>query len=256
MSSLSKGETMSLRRELTALVLFGVAFGYVESAVVVYLRTIGEPIFRHAQPNRTADDVFPLPHIEDWQQTGQEALCKRLLITELAREFATLVMLAAIGLAHARNFRQWFAGFMISFGVWDIFYYVFLKVLIDWPASLATWDILFSLPVAWASPVVYPVVLAGQMIAGGVVILSREYTGNPIKFTLGHAAAIIAGGLAIVTAFCWDYKNIATGGMPNPFNWPLLTLGDLLSIGGFLHAAWRRKEALDRYCMGDPTGQQ
>jgi hypothetical protein len=231
---------MTLRRELTALVLFGVAFGYVEAAVVVYLRTIGEPIFRHAQPNRTSDDVFPLPRMEDWQHAGQAGVCRRLLITELGREFATLVMLAAIGLAHARNFRQWFAGFIVSFGVWDIFYYVFLKVLIDWPASLATWDILFSLPVAWASPVIYPVVLASQMIVGGAIILRSEHAGRPIEFSLIHGTAIILGGLIMVTAFCWDYQNIAAGGTPNPFNWPLLTLGDLLCIAAFLHAVCRK----------------
>jgi hypothetical protein len=45
-----------------------------------------------------------------------------------------------------RSFREWLAGFLIAFGVWDIFCYVFLKLLISGPASLWTWDILFLLP--------------------------------------------------------------------------------------------------------------
>ena len=78
-------------------------------------------------------------------------------------------MLAAAGLAIAGNFRQWLAGFMISFGVWDIFYYVFLRLLIGWPESLMTWDLLFLLPVPWVGPVIAPVLVSLSMIvAGGV----------------------------------------------------------------------------------------
>ena len=35
---------MRLKRTFLALILFGIAFGYVEAAVVVYLRTIFVPI--------------------------------------------------------------------------------------------------------------------------------------------------------------------------------------------------------------------
>ena len=80
----------------------------------------------------------------------------RILLVDLVREFGTMVMLAAMGLAIGRNLREWFAGFMIAFGVWDIFYYVFLKVILDWPASLWTWDLLFLLPVPWIGPVIAP----------------------------------------------------------------------------------------------------
>jgi hypothetical protein len=234
---------MGFRRELSALLLFGVAFGYVEAAVVVYLRTIDEPARRHARPERSADDVFPLSQLSDWRQSGLEPVCRPLVVTELAREFATLVMLVAVALAHARNVRQWFAGFMIAFGMWDIFYYVFLKVLIGWPASLWTWDILFGLPVAWAGPVITPVLVAAERTLGGSLILWSEAAGAPVRFATGHWAAILGGGLVVVTAFCWDFRNIAAGGMPNPFNWPLFILGNLLGSAGFLHAWTRRKPA-------------
>jgi hypothetical protein len=58
---------------------------------------------------------------------------ERLAITELLRELATLVMLAGVGVVAGRNFPERFAWFIFSFGVWDIFYYVFLKLLIGWP---------------------------------------------------------------------------------------------------------------------------
>ena len=35
---------------------------------------------------------------------------------------------------------------VVAFGVWDIFYYVFLKMMCGWPHSLFDWDILFLLP--------------------------------------------------------------------------------------------------------------
>jgi hypothetical protein len=241
---------MSFRRELSALLLFGVAFGYVEAAVVVYLRTIDEPARRHARPERAADDVFPLSQPADWRQSGLEPVCWRIVATECAREFATLLMLAAVALAHARNLRQWFAGFMIAFGVWDILYYVFLKVLIGWPASLWTWDILFVLPVTWAGPVVTPVLVAGEMTIGGSLILWSEAAGTPVRFGRGHWAAILGGGLIVVTAFCWDFRNVVAGGMPNPFNWPLFILGNVLGIAGFLHAWSRRRPAMSMVATG------
>jgi hypothetical protein len=233
---------MNFRRALLGLVLFGVAFGYLEAAVVVYLRTIEEPLRRQTRPDRTPDDLFPLSQPQDWQPSGQEPVFRRVMLTELGREFATLVMLAATALLVARNARQWLAGFMIAFGLWDIFYYVFLKVLLGWPASLATWDILFFLPVAWTGPVIAPVLVAGGMVVAGTLILHREATGAPVELGRGHWLALAGGALLVVVAFCWDYKNISAGGMPNPFNWPLFGVGNLLGAAGFLHALARNPQ--------------
>jgi hypothetical protein len=69
------------------------------------------------------------------------------LTIEIGREAATIAMFAAVALAVARNAGEWAAAFVITFGTWDITFYVFLKVLLDWPASLFTWDILFLIPV-------------------------------------------------------------------------------------------------------------
>lgn len=234
-------ETARLTRVLTALVLFGISFGYVEAAVVVYLRAILEPIRREALPNEPKDALFPLLTVEQLREAGPRHV--RMLATELGRELATLVMLAAAGLAVARNFRQWLAAFMIAFGVWDVFYYVFLKLLIDWPASPATWDILFLVPVPWVAPVLAPVLVAVVMILAGTAILWRESAGRPVRLRWLHWAAILGGGLTIVVAFCWDYENAMAGGWPNPFNWPLFLAGLLVGTAAFLHAAWARSGA-------------
>ena len=58
----------------------------------------------------------------------------------------------------------------IAFGVWDIFYYVFLKIIYDWPKSLFDWDILFLLPLPWWGPVLAPVCIAALMIVWGTLV--------------------------------------------------------------------------------------
>jgi hypothetical protein len=233
-------ETRRLIRLLSGFVLFGVSFGYVEAAVVVYLRAVVDPIRHEAHGEDPPDEVFPLLTVDQLKQAGPAHF--HMLLVELGRELATLVMLAAAGLIGARNFRQWLAGFMITFGVWDIFYYVFLKLLIDWPASLGTWDILFLVPVPWVGPVISPVLVAISMIVAGTVVLWRESVGRPIRFRWFHWTAIVGGGVVIVVAFCWDYRNAMAAGWPNPFNWPLFAAGLTVGLLGFLHALGTRSD--------------
>jgi hypothetical protein len=223
---------------LTALVLFGVAFGYVEAAVVVYLRAAYEPLHERLYPSEHADPrlggllpFIPLSHLQregpafvDWAAT------------ELAREAATLLLLAAAALAVARNFRTWFAAFVLAFGLWDLFYYVFLKILIGWPESLLTWDILFLVPVPWVAPVLAPELVALVMVIAGGVALVREARGRPLRLTWTHWLALVVGGLMIVGAFCKDFQHIEQGGLPHPFDWPLFAAGLALGVAAFAHS--------------------
>ena len=114
-----------MKRILTALIVFGITFGYVEASVVVYLRAIYEPI-RQSIHARAPNELFPLITPKQLETAGPANV--RRLVTELGREAATILMLAAIGLAVARTFQQWAAAFLIAFGVWDISFYVFLKI--------------------------------------------------------------------------------------------------------------------------------
>lgn len=229
---------MRLTRIFLSLLLFGISFGCVEAAVVVYLRTIYVPLRQATFEAVEHNDLFPLLTPEDLQAAGPQYA--RLLLVELGREVATLVMLVAAGLAIARNFPQWLAGFMIAFGVWDIFYYVFLRLLIAWPASLMTWDILFLVPVPWVGPVIAPVLVSLSMVVAGGVILWREAKDRPIRFQRLDWAAIVLGGLTVIVAFCWDWRHTAAGGWPHPFHWPLFVLGEAIGAAGFLHALLKR----------------
>jgi hypothetical protein len=227
-----------LGRVIVGLVLFGISFGYVEAAVVVYLRAVYQPVRQQLNPEHAPGDLFPLIRFDQLESLGTHHV--RQLHTELGREFATLVLLAGAALLAARNFNEWIAAFIVAFGVWDIFYYVFLKLLIDWPASLLTWDVLFLLPVPWAGPVITPVMVAAAMIVAGLLVLWRERTGRPVAFTIWHWTAIVAGGLLIVVSFAWDYRNLMVGGYPAQFNWPLYFAGLLLGAAAFVHAFARR----------------
>lgn len=155
--------------------------------------------------------------------TGPEQ--QKILFVEIGREAATMLMLAAIALAVARNARQWTAAFAIAFGVWDIIFYACLKLVLGWPASLSTWDILFLIPVPWVGPVIAPVLVSVAMITAGIWCLWREAAGRPLQIGLWNATGVLLGALVIVLSFTLDYRNILAGGMPHPFHWGVFGLG-------------------------------
>jgi hypothetical protein len=221
-------------RALVALVLFGIAFGYVEASVVTYLRDLYAPLHQRFKPPASENDLFPLLRLNQLQEAGPQAM--RWLWTELFRELATLLMLSAIAWAMGRNFRQWLAGFMVAFGVWDIFYYVFLKLVVDWPDSLFTWDLLFLLPVPWAGPVLAPLLVAVTMVLAGSAILLKESAARPVPIGAAQIVLLLIGATIIVLAFCWDYRNLLSGGFPNPFHWPLFIAGMVIALIGLLSA--------------------
>lgn len=152
-----------LRTRLAAVVVFGAAMGWLEAVVVVYIRALlGMP----------RGDATPSP---DAMMRALRSL-PWLMPTEQGREAATLVMLAAVGVLAARRAAARFGAFLVAFGVWDITYYLALRVLVGWPASLATRDLLFLIPPSplWFQPVGVPVAISCVMIVVGVVLMGRE----------------------------------------------------------------------------------
>ena len=232
------GEPSALRR-VAALFLFGFSFGYVESAVVVDLRALYEPLQKRIRPDQRAGDLFPLISLEDLRRDDPGHV-KRLYI-ELGREAATLVMLAAVPWAFARNVREWIAGYMIGFGVWDLTYYAGLKLWLDWPESLMTWDILFLLPIPWSGPVLAPVLVSVSIVGAGVVILLRESAGRPVPLKARHWALIVGGGAIVVASFCWDARSVANGARPGPFPWGVFAFGEALGLATFGSVFWSRQ---------------
>jgi hypothetical protein len=242
---------------LAGLYLFGIGFGFVEAAVVVDLRAIlGPTVGRIA--GRSSDELFPMIPFD--RLAKDDPTAARLMGVEVLREAATLVMLAGVGLAAGRTAIGRFSAFIIGFGVWDLTYYLFLKLLIGWPTTVWTWDVLFLIPVPWAAPVLAPALVATTMILAGSIVIVEEAAGRPFRVSRWDWLAIVAGGLVLIAAFCWDWRNIAAGGMPNPFPWPLFFIGEAIGLGGFLHA-WRvsRGVSIVRSVSGDadygPAGQ-
>lgn len=211
-----------LTRSILGLTLFGIAFGQVEASVVVYLRTIAAPI--RARAGVTPREPLPL---FDPSQLGAE---RPLMYIELAREAATLVMIGGAAWAATGNLPSWVAAFALAFGVWDLTFYLCLRLMIGWPASPGTWDLLFLLPVPWAAPVAAPAIVAISLAAGGAVALTREPRDVPrLAWIL-----LLAGAAALLASFMWDWRHWVAGGMPRGFPWGIFAAGEALGIAGFL----------------------
>ena len=216
------------RRITLGLVLFGIAFGYVEAAVVVYLRTIHEPVRERVHPGTSPAEVFPLLTFDELRAAAPDQA--KLVRVEVVREAATLLMLAGVASVAAER-RMWLSAFAVGFGIWDMFYYVFLRLLIGWPASLFTWDVLFLIPAPWVAPVLAPLIVSLSLVTAGIVALRRS-----VHLKRRHWAGIGCGALAILLSFLWDSPNVLAGGFPHPFFWGLFAAGEAVGFGSFLIA--------------------
>jgi hypothetical protein len=201
------------RRVAAGLILFGVSFGY-----------------RHKlRPDQPAGELFPLTTANQRQGAAPETSWLRNV--EVAREAATMIMLASVALVVAGGRPLWLPSFAIAFGTWDLFFYVFLKLLLHWPASIMTWDILFLIPVPWVAPVLAPSIVSITIIGAGLLALAR-----PMRVLPAHWCAMTLGGALILTSFMWDYQNLRAGGLPRPFAWRLFSAGEIAGVAAFLHA--------------------
>jgi hypothetical protein len=212
--------------------VYAVAMAYVESAIVVYLRRLYYP----------QGFDFPLGIID-----------VPTLLLELGREAATIVMLATVGIAAGRTKVGKFAYFLFLFGVWDIWYYIWLKVFVDWPASLLTWDVLFLIPVPWVGPVLAPVTVALTMIGMGLVLLHLEQRGPVLPVGSMVWLAQIVASLIVIVSFTMDVvPRLPNNGAllaqwtPTYYRWWMLILGQVLAIGTFVHWAWRANGQRER----------
>src|SRR5512141_1449569 len=195
--------------------VFALAMAWMESATVVYLRTLVGRIEPH--------QATPLPVSVGLGQT------------ELVREAATLIMLLTVGLLAGRTWRSRLAYAMIAFGVWDIFYYVFLAIITGWPRSTLDWDVLFLIPLPWWGPVLSPVLIALLLVIGGTLVSQADRPDRPIWPGWKAWGLNLSGvGLALYV-FMADALQIAPQGtdavrkiLPTTFNWPLFIVALLL----------------------------
>ena len=117
-----------MRRTIAALFLFGISFGYVEAAVVVYLRAHLQSDPRHVTSRPRPERSVPADHAAATGRTPDPRTPRRLVI-EIGREAATMVMLGSVRPGRgAATSTHWFAAFAVAFGVWDISFYAFLRI--------------------------------------------------------------------------------------------------------------------------------
>jgi hypothetical protein len=114
-------------------------------------------------------------------------------------------------------------------------------VFIGWPSSLATWDLLFMIPVPWAGPVWAPVAVSVALIGFGLAAAARLRAGHPVRVGRAQVAAGIGGGAIVVVAFCWNAPLLLDGGVPTDFPWPVFAAGMALAAWGAITAIWPRR---------------
>jgi hypothetical protein len=186
-------------KTLVWLTLFSIAMGYLETAVVVYLRKLYYP----------GGFAFPLVPVT-----------REVATAEFWREVATIIMLLGVGILAGRNPAQRFVFFLFSFAVWDLFYYVFLKILLDWPESLFTWDILFLIPIPWVGPVIAPCIVCLSMILFTGIVIRHQEKGKYVHLNFNEWMLFTAGSIVTILSFCWDYLSYVSA-HPSKLSWTL-----------------------------------
>ncbi|MBN2753702.1 MAG: hypothetical protein JXR81_02420 [Candidatus Goldbacteria bacterium] len=199
-------------------ILFSAAFGFLEAAVVVYLRELWYP----------QGFAFPI-----------KLLSGRVIAAEYWREFATLIMIFSAACIAGKTRLQRFAYFMVIFGVWDIIFYASLKILLNWPASIMEYDLLFLLPVPWTGPVLAPVIISVSMITAGIIIIKSIDHGVKFYQTKIIWLLEITGGVMVFLSFIASAGDVTKGLYPSHFSWIIFSAGWLLSLITFIYSLHR-----------------
>ena len=204
----------SLHKTLFIFIVLFISLAYIESAVVVYLREIYYPQgFR-----------FPIKIIQN-----------HIAIIEIGREAATIIILWFTAHLAADKFKQRFAFFLFNFGLWDIFYYFWLKVFLNWPSEWLEWDVLFLIPLPWISPWEAPVIVSIGFIISAYIVL--KYPDRFAERIFNHRewiVEIICAGL-ILWSFLWQSMNVINGSIPDHYPWWLFIAGITFGILVFIN---------------------
>jgi len=202
-----------MKRATIWVVVYAIAMAFVEAAVVVYLRQILVP----------GDPAVSTP------TTGVSAIP----MVEAFREAATIVMLLAVGVLAGGDTWERFLWFSCAFGIWDIFYYVWLRVLIGWPVSVLSWDVLFLIPVPWTAPVLAPVIISVGLVLGSLWLLRMKEKGAVLRFAPWLVSLAVCGGAIVLLSFLLDYRQALAGREPPSFHWVIFTAGVAVAAAAF-----------------------
>lgn len=158
-------------------ILFGIFFGLLEAIVVIYLHQLFGSGNTLMSSQVTSDDAALTFGFITFLKPSVSVLItqsQRILSLELWRELSTFVMLAALGLIAGKTTKERLAYFLLVFGIWDIFYYVFLRIVTGWPQNLLDLDVFFLIPVAWVGPVITPLTISFILVIVSIFILTKE----------------------------------------------------------------------------------
>jgi hypothetical protein len=209
------------RRIVLWLGAYAAAMAWIEAAVVVYLRRI------HYPDNPLA--IFPL---RAWPASE--------LAVELVREAATIVMILAVALLSVPGRTRRTAAFLYVFGIWDLCYYLWLKVMIGWPVSWTEWDILFLIPWPWLAPWLTPALVALLFtLWGGGLLGRKEETIVPRRSWLLAAAGLLLMLASFLEPFLGIPGGFAAGAgsfVPSRFLWAAYLPGAALLAAGLFIA--------------------
>jgi hypothetical protein len=215
---------------ILAVLLFAVAMAYVESAAVLYLRTI----YGGVNPVGPRHSLFnPLPDFVG---------------IEIGREAATMVMLAAVGYLAAATAAGRIGAFGVALGIWDVFYYVFLSLFAGWPQSALSSDVLFLIPLPWWGPVLSPILLALLIVLAGSAAIARELGDAVPPLRYQELLAIGAGGALCLVAFTANSLDALPDGLlaafsvrGGPFAWPIYLVGLIVASVGTVRVLTRAR---------------
>ena len=197
--------------------VFAISMAFLEASVVIYLRELFYP----------EGFTFPLKSMPDY-----------LILTEFIREAATILMIVTAAWLCSASRHMRFAWFLYIFAVWDIFYYVFLKMILNWPESFFAWDVLFLIPFVWVGPVLAPVLLSLQMIGVWLIFLYFD-SGKILKVHLIDYLVMAFGAVIHVINFCRDnalyilqshnetMDILNLNYIPRSFNWWLFCIASI-----------------------------
>jgi hypothetical protein len=199
------------RASYIALWVFALAFGWMEAATVVYLRATSPTV-----ANPVVGVQFPFVLISE-----------RLLAAEIVREACTMLILGAVAWLAARRWAGRVGAFLFVFGVWDLVYYVVLRLISGWPGALTNPDILFLIPSPWIAPVWAPALIAAIFVAAGSYLYWNDERAR--QYTPGDVAMLIVSAAAIIGSFLVEWRAVLGGEALRDFRpwlyWIALALG-------------------------------
>ena len=169
-----------MKRRLSVLTVFSIAFAFVESSVVFYLRKLLAAELGASDRSYTA--LLDLGFITFVYPDASVMGNAQLGAVEVTREFCTIVMLGATAYLAGNTFKQRIGAFLVAFSIWDLLYYFCLRVLTGWPGGLFDLDVYFLIPVPWIGPVLTPVVISTLLLLVGLR-LTRQSAQSPVGGT-------------------------------------------------------------------------